>query len=349
LTISGARWVEKGTLFLFDKSASVGYAFLTKIGRRQTMARTARWKVSGAEAWYHVHSKVAGHRGEFPLSGAVPTRRLIEIIEHYSGIYFCGVAAFSVMGNHYHLVVRFEAPRQVSRDELEARARLMYPGKGFELQTAGWTEEDWEHYRRRLFDLSEYMRNIQAAFARWYNRSYDRRGRFWADRFKSVLLGDLRAVLDCMLYVDLNAVRAGLAERPEEWRGASLHLRDVGRDSWLMPLGEVMAEKDVRRALKEYVARTYYRGSVPTQQGQVAISAEMLAEEVARGFERRGMYRKRLGFFVDGLAVGSEAFIREQLARMREEGRYRRRKNPIRQLGGVHLSLREQRSNAIVF
>ncbi len=52
---------------------------------------------------------------------------------------------------------------------------------------------------------------------------------------------------------------------------------------------------------------------------------------------------------MDGLAVGSEAFIREQLARMREEGIYRRRKHPIPQLGGVHLSLREQRSTAVVF
>jgi len=313
------------------------------------MARTARWKVSGAEAWYHVHSRVAGHRGEFPLSDAVTTRQLIEIIKHYSGIYFCGVAAFSVMGNHYHLVVRFEARRPVSRKELENRARLMYPGKGFELKTGGWSEEDWEHYRRRLFDLSEYMRNIQAAFARWYNRSYDRRGRFWADRFKSVLLGDLRAVLDCMLYVDLNAVRAGLVERPEEWRGSSLYLRELGKDAWMMALGEVMAGTKAARAFKEYVERAYYRGSVPSKEGQAAISPKVLEVEVAGGFERRGMYRKRLGYFVDGLAVGSESFIREQLARMREEGRYRRRKNPIRQLGGVHLSLREQRSNAVVF
>jgi len=313
------------------------------------MARAARWKVSGAEAWYHVHSRVAGHRGEFPLADPVVTRRLIHVIERYSTIYYCGVAAFTVMGNHYHLVVRFEAPRPVSREELEARARLMYPGRTFELKTGGWTDADWERYRRRLFDLSEYMRNVQAGFARWYNESYDRRGRFWADRFKSVLLGDLQAVFDCMLYVDLNAVRAGLVERPEEWRASSLYLRDVGKSGWLLPLGEVMAEKDARRAFREYLQRAYYRGSVPSKEGQAAIPQEVLQQEVARGFAQRGMFRKRLGYFVDGLAVGSEAFIREQLQRMREEGLYRRRKHPIPQLGGVHLSLREQRSHAVVF
>jgi len=274
---------------------------------------------------------------------------LLDIIEHFSRIYFCRVAAFSVMGNHYHLVVKFEAPQPVSREELEARARRMYPGKRFELRVGGWTNEEWEHYRRRLFDLSEYMRNIQAAFARWYNRVHDRRGRFWADRFKSVCLGDLRAVLDCMLYVELNSVRAGLVERPEEWRGSSVYLREVGKDSWLMPLGELLGGRSRRQTFKEYRERLYYRGNVPTKEGQAAISGKVLEEEVARGFERRGMYRKRLGYFVDGLAVGTEEFIREQLARMREEGRYLRRRNPIRQLGGIHLSLREQRSTAVVF
>jgi hypothetical protein len=62
------------------------------------------------------------------------------------------------------------------------------------------------------------MRNIQSAFARWYNQTYDRRGRFWGGRFKSVYLQDSNAVLDCMLYVDLNPVRAGLVERPEDWK-----------------------------------------------------------------------------------------------------------------------------------
>ena len=70
---------------------------------------------------------------------------------------------------------------------------------------------------------------------------------------------------------------------------------------------------------------------------------------MARGFATRGRYRKRLGYSVDGLALGTESFIREQLAQMRKDGQYLRRKNPIPQLGGIHLSLREQRSAAVVF
>ena len=314
------------------------------------MARVARLKFTDQDAWYHLHSRIAGHRGEYGLSEAAPTRRLIELIEHFSRIYFCEVAAFSVMGNHYHLVVKFEGQRPVSRETLRAKTQLMYPSKTAQFQIDGWSEEKWEHYRRRLFDVSEYMRNIQSAFARWYNRSYQRRGRFWADRFKSVVLGDMAAVLDCMLYVELNPVRAGLVQRPEEWQGSSIYLRELGKDGWLSPLGTFLLDQpSPKKALREFRERLYYRGNVPTKEGQAAISQVVLDEEIARGFTSRGVYRKRLGYFVDGLAIGTEQFIRDQLTQMRESGQYLRRKHPIPQLGGVHLSLREQRTTAVIF
>ena len=313
------------------------------------MSRIPRLKVEHDDGWYHLCSRIAAHKGEYPLSERAPMRRLLQIVEHYSQIYFCEVAAFCVMGNHYHLVVKFDRRRQVSRSELRARTRLMYPSKAAQEEIDLWSEEQWEHYRRRLFDLSEYMRNVQAVFARWYNFNYVRRGRFWADRFKSVVLEDRRAVLDCMLYVELNPVRAGLVQRPEEWHGSSLFVREIGEDGWLKPLKDLLEQPTEQKALREYREHVYYRGNVPTKPGQRAIAQEVLDKEIARGFVTRGLYRKRLGYFVDGLAIGAEVFIRDQLARLREEGRYKRRKNPIPQLGGIHLSLREQRTTAVTF
>jgi hypothetical protein len=78
-------------------------------------------------------------------------------------------------------------------------------------------------------------------------RSPGERGH-WADRFKSVYLENEAAVLDCMLYVELNPVRAGLVELPEDWRGSSFFLRDIGKADWLMPLSEILDQPSCRRS-----------------------------------------------------------------------------------------------------
>jgi hypothetical protein len=253
------------------------------------------------------------------------------------------------MGSHYHVVARFDKPEPVTREVLNQRAQLLYPSEASKQVIDLWPEEQWERFRQRLFDVSELMRNIQSAFARWYNQTYDRRGRFWGGRFKSVFLQDSNAVLDCMLYVDLNPVRAGLVERPEEWKGSSVYLREIGQGDWLLPLHQVCVEDGEKSARVEYRARLYYRGNIPNRAGQGKIPDRVVEQEVERGFSTRGLYRKRLGYFVDGMMVGTEEFIRSQLTMMREAGLYQRRKNPIAQLNGIHFTLREQRSTTIVF
>ena len=202
--------------------------------------------------------------------------------------------------------------------------------------------------QERLFDVSEFMRNLHSAFGRFYNKAYSRHGRFWADRFKSVLLEDTRALLDCMLYVELNPVRAGLVTRPEDWKGSSVFVREAGLDGWLMPL-TALFEKTKKRALVEYRSLLYYRGGVPTRPGQAAISQRIIKEEAARGFEVTGVYCKRLRYFVDGLVIGSECYIREHIGFLREKGECLRRKHPIPHLKSLHLSLREQRDTAVSF
>jgi len=273
----------------------------------------------------------------------------MELLQHYCTAYFCQAAAFSVMGTHYHLIVHFDQPTSVPRSELERRAYFLYPSPTSRRVIAHWSDERWERFRKRLYDVSELMRNIQSAFARWYNKTFDRRGAFWGGRFKSVYLQHGSSVLDCMLYVDLNPVRAGLVERPEEWQGSSVYLREIGEGEWLLPLQDVIEARSEDEAMVEYRARLYYRGSVQTKPGQSVIPDHVVEAEEQRGFAVRGVYRRRLGYFVDGLVIGTEAFIRSKLQLLRAAGVYQRRRNPIPQLGGIHYTLREQRGTTIVF
>jgi putative transposase len=311
------------------------------------MARMARFKVNDDPSWYHVHSRTSGIRGDYPLQNPLCQRKMVGLIKHFSKVYVCQVAAFCLMGNHYHLVINFNDERELSHDELMKRAQILYPNSINTLNN--WKEEEWLHFRKRLFDLSEFMRNLQAAFARWYNKTFERRGRFWADRFKSIYLEDLKAVLDCMLYIELNPVRANLVQRPETWKSNSIYLRTRNIDQWLIPLASILDQTNKTEALKEYRMRLYYRGNIPTRENQAKIPDAIIASEQERGFGNTGIYRSQLRYFTDGIALGSEEFIRQQLEKMRETEQYLRRKNPVQHLNGLHLTIREQRSHAICF
>ena len=72
-------------------------------------------------------------------------------------------------------------------------------------------------------------------FARYYNRRHDRRGYFWGDRFKSVIVDKGETLVNCLAYIDLNPMRAGLVDRPEDYRWNSLgyHLQTENKDQSL--------------------------------------------------------------------------------------------------------------------
>ena len=57
----------------------------------------------------------------------------------------------------------------------------------------------------------------------------------WGERFKSLIVEDGLTLVNLLAYVDLNAVRAGIVKRPEEYRWCSLgyHVQSGNRDDLL--------------------------------------------------------------------------------------------------------------------
>lgn len=185
--------------------------------------------------WYHVVSRCVRRAflcGADAHSGQSFEHRrgwIVERIKQLAGVFAVDVAAYAVMSNHYHLVVRVDAERakRWSRDEVLQRWTQLFDGPVLVRQVlAGQGDaldagrqllvDEWaETYRARLCDLSWFMRVLNESIARKANAEDGVTGRFWEGRFKSQALLDEQAVLAAMVYVDLNPIRAQMADTPE--------------------------------------------------------------------------------------------------------------------------------------
>ena len=150
--------------------------------------------------------------------------RLLELAE----IFAIDVYGYAVMSNHYHVVVRVAPKRVLEWGDAEVAERwLRISGKDNTRARAGIIGDAQRvaTLRKRLGNLSWYMSYVNEPMARRANREDGCKGRFWEGRFKSTALLDETAVVSCMVYVDLNPVRAGVCTRVEEAPHTSIRRR----------------------------------------------------------------------------------------------------------------------------
>ena len=83
-------------------------------------------------------------------------------------------------------------------------------------------------------NLGRGMQWLQSMYARAFNDRYERVGHLYQARFKATRVEDDVHFVTAASYVELNAVRAGLCRRPEDWPWSSAGLRGAGIvPSWL--------------------------------------------------------------------------------------------------------------------
>jgi REP element-mobilizing transposase RayT len=210
---------------------------------------------------------------------------LVQRFKLLAEIFAIQIPAYAVMSNHYHLVLHVDKATsdEWSQEEVISRWKRLYRGPDIvqrftlgeplsdaELETVHKTVETW---RDRLTSISWFMSCLNYYIALRANKEDGCTGRFWEGRFESQGLLDVAALLSCMAYVDLNPIRAGIADSLEESAFTSIQDRIIEihgtRDEdkpELMPFVEADRETDQRTCLpynlRDYVELVDWTGRV---------------------------------------------------------------------------------------
>ena len=246
---------------------------------------------------------------------------------------YCGVQiiTYAVMSNHFHVLVRVSQKTAVDDRELLRRYHVLYPRptkyqsarleviEG-QLKKNGPDAEAWRKQQTALMgDVSQFMKLLKQRFSIWFDRMHGRFGPVWADRFKSVLVEGKRNILATMAaYIDLNCVRAGLADDPKDYRFCGYAEAVAGNKSAQSGLSAIFCAKNTiawRGVQEDYRLILFGSGAGPRQDKR-AISPEAL-EKVARekgSLPLADILRCRVRYFTDGAVLGTKAFVLGQLA-----------------------------------
>ncbi len=72
--------------------------------------------------------------------------------------------------------------------------------------------------------LEQIFKRIGARYVFWYNWKYKRSGHLFQDRFKSEPINDDKQLIAVLRYIYQNPIKAGICEKPEDYRWSSYHL-----------------------------------------------------------------------------------------------------------------------------
>jgi putative transposase len=130
----------------------------------------------------HPHHVIQRGNNRQPVFASDSDRRfLLDLLADYGGEFGVAVHSYVLMDNHFHL--------------------LATPSK----EGA----------------LSSFMQAVGRRYVRYFNDGQARTGTLWEGRYRSTLVQEERYLLACMVYIDLNPVRAGVVAAPADYPWSS--------------------------------------------------------------------------------------------------------------------------------
>jgi putative transposase len=211
-----------------------------------------------------------------------------------------------------------------------------------------------------MHSLSEFMKTLLQRFTRWFNRTHERSGTLWEQRYKSVIVESGIAARTMAAYIDLNPVRAGMVEDPADYRWSSYGEAIGGGNkgngkkareglvrACLSHRGAVFEAEKWKDAAKIYrqmmgLALQRKSGEAELTAAKQVLKAKVKGEleaapqdngTVLPELNMAAMLRCKVRYFTDGAVIGSKAFVNEAFTASRERFS-ERRKDGARKMKG---------------
>jgi putative transposase len=137
---------------------------------------------------YPHHIIQRGNNRQAIFADSADYEALLGLLEEYSKKFQVAIHSYVLMSNHFHLLA---TPQ---------------------------TEDG----------VPQLLQAVGRSYVRWFNKRQERTGTLWEGRYKSTLIQAERYLLACMVYIDLNPVRAGMVASPAEFPWCS-YLHYTGR------------------------------------------------------------------------------------------------------------------------
>lgn len=286
--------------------------------------RHARVKFDGVGC-YHVVSRTVDR--VFRLDDREKDR-FKEVLRQVEA--FCGlrVLTYVAMSNHFHLLVEVPEPAVICEAELVRRMTVLYGQAyvdGVQAQWAEWrrsgsaslVDKQQATLWQRTGDISPFMKTLKQRISMSYNSRHGRRGTFWEDRYKSVLVEDAESVKATVAaYIDLNPVRAGLVDDPREYRWSGYGEACRGGKAARGGLGALYGAQGPEHADDWRSVARRYRDllCLPEEMGGARVGRKRAgdAESVLAAGGKLSLQqalRCRVRYFTDGMAIGGKDFV----------------------------------------
>lgn len=283
---------------------------------------------------YHVTLRVTGQEFLLDTKTKDEMRKDLGKAAGFSGAI---VLTYALMDNHIHLLVRIGGKCTADEKELLRRYKILYGERRAHSLAKRWehlrklkkmrtVKKEKYNLRKRMNDLSKFMKLLGQLWSQHYNKRTGRKGTLWATTFHSVLVDPDRLVYTGA-YIDMNAVRANITDSPENypWCGFA---EAMGKSL------RVIDELDFKQGLIEMYRK--HSDEVPGNQ--------LIMEHLNRFFrigkdllkfpkecwDENGILRQdvdlpitlclrcRIGYFTRGCIIGSKEFVNWAFHEFRE-------------------------------